>query len=185
MSSLLSAGRAPDPAAPAVVPVAERGDAPVDVDQPGELRARWVMRAPCAMSPGQLAGVLGSLAGVSLLIGGFFWWMGAPGVLPFACVEMLCLTAALLIYAGRATDGDVVEWIGPELQVRSTRQGRDTVVRLPAAWTRVRCAGSAGIELACDTQRVWVGRQVRPEQRLVLAGAMRAALLGAASDDRP
>lgn len=167
----------------------KQGPPLVDVDQPGDARARWEMRSHCAMSPGQLAGVLGSLAGGSLLIGGFFWWMGAPGVLPFACVEMLCLAAALLIYAGRATDGDVVEWIGPELWVRSTRRGRDTVVRLPAAWTRVRCAGSAGIELASDAQRVWVGRQVRPEQRVLLARAMRAELkgiapMGAATDDR-
>ena len=149
----------------------------IDVDQSVAVPKRWELRANCSMSPAVLVAAVGGLSAVSLLIGAFFWWMGAPAVLPFACVEMLCLVMALLIYARRAADGDVVERVGSDLRVRSMRQGREMLTVLPACWTRVRCVGAAGIELSSGHRRVLVGRHVRPELRLALARDIRNGLV--------
>lgn len=164
------------PAAPAAGAASGEGLAPIDPDQTQAAVQRWDLRAHCSTSPAGLLAAVGGVGLVSLLIGGFFWWMGAPWVLPFACVEMLCLLLALLIYAGRATDGELMELRGDDLHVRVTRRGRESVSVFPAAWTRVGCSRSTGIELACGAQRLWVGRQVRPEKLPMVAQALQQAL---------
>ena len=128
------------------------------------------------MSPKGLAALLGALAGLSLSIGAGFWWMGVPAVLPFACVETLCLAAAMLIYARRASDGDWVDWSGRHLRVRTRRHGIETVSLWPAGWTRVKCVDGVGIELRCGVRAAVIACHVPAAQRPALAQALRHSL---------
>ena len=148
----------------------------LDVHQSGRPVARWVMRVNCSMSPRCLLVAMVGLGCVSMLIGVLFWAMGAPLVLPFALVEMLCLAGALLMYAGRATDGDVVELVDAELRVTVTRRGRDTRTVWPAARTSVRCDRSGRIELATSGRRLQIGGCLRPARRRVIVEDIRGTL---------
>lgn len=150
--------------------------AELDDHQSGRLAARWEMRVNCSMSPRGLMVAMVGMGCVSMLIGVLFWAMGAPLVLPFAFVEMLCLATALLMYAGRATDGDVVELVDAELRVTVTRRGRDTRSVWPAARTSVRCDRSGRIELASSGRSLHIGGCLRPERRRAMVEDIRGAL---------
>lgn len=149
----------------------------IDDRQSGQVVARWEMRANCSMSPRGLLAALAGVGSVSMLIGVLFWAMGAPLVLPFALVEMLCLATALLMYAGRATDGDVVELVDAELRVTVTRRGRDSRTVWPAAGTSVRCHPPGLIELASGGRRLHIGGCLRPERQRLIARDIRGTLL--------
>lgn len=136
------------------------------------------MRANCSMSPGQLLAALGVVALASMTISLGFWWMGVPWVLPFACLEVLGLTVALLVYARCANDRETVRFSKELCEVECLRAGRLTRLQWPLGGTRVDCGASTGglIELAGGRQRLRLGRHVRQFERARLARAMRQAL---------
>lgn len=138
----------------------------------------WTMRANCSMSPGQLLAALGVVALASMTISLGFWSMGVPWVLPFACLEVLGLTIALLVYARYANDRETVRFSQELCEVECLRAGRLTHLQWPVGWTRVDCGAATGglIELAGGRQRLRLGRHVRQAERARLARAMRLAL---------
>lgn len=64
----------------------------------------WLFKRNCSLAPRQLAVIFGSLAAVSLSIATVFAARGAWMVLPFACIEVMALGAAFVVYARHAAD---------------------------------------------------------------------------------
>ena len=72
--------------------------------QVSEASICWRLRRNCSVTPSQLIAFYLMLCTVSLVIGGFFWYQGAPFVLGFAGLELLAVGVAFLVYARHATD---------------------------------------------------------------------------------
>ena len=70
----------------------------------GECAVQWELRRNCSLTPRQLLGFYLGLCGVSLLVAGLAWGLGARLVMPFAWLELALVGAALLVHARHATD---------------------------------------------------------------------------------
>lgn len=138
----------------------------------------WDFRRNRSVTPRQLALCFALLAGVSLGIGLLFWLQGALYVLPFACLELLVLGVAFVVYARHALDGERIWLEGGLLVVESERAGQTVRREFHRAWVRVESLvpGSALIEICGQGQRVQVGRFVRNELRQGLARELRRAV---------
>ena len=137
----------------------------------------WVLRRNCAVTPGQLAVVLGSLGTLSLAVAGFFWLQGAVLILPFAVLELLALAAAFLVHARHAADGENIHLSADRLVVEVESAGRVQRSEFPANWVQVASRkGHALVELMGGGRSVQVGRYIRPDLRPVLAMEIRRAL---------
>ncbi|MCX7742126.1 MAG: DUF2244 domain-containing protein [Tepidimonas sp.] len=157
----------------------------VDIPAPGLRLAqaqprgwRWQLRRNGALTPRQfvLAMVLacGTLASVSTL------WvaMGAVLVLPFAVLELIVVVWAFGWMARHAADREELELDEEVLRVtRWDGRGRASL-ELPRPWLRVEMPGPPHdlVGLRAGTQRIEVGRYVRPEVRWQLARELRWAL---------
>lgn len=139
---------------------------------------RWLLKRNCSVSPAQLALAYTALLVVSLGVGVFFWFQGATLVMPFACVELLAVGIAFMVYARHATDGEQISLQGAQLVVEWESSGRRFRSEFNRNWVRVEPQAGDGslIELSGQGRRVQVGRYVRPEMRAVLAREIRAAL---------
>jgi uncharacterized membrane protein len=68
----------------------------------------WMLRRNCSLTPKQLVGIFGSLAGLSLAFAAYWASRGAWVVVPFAVAECLALGVAFLVYARHACDHERV-----------------------------------------------------------------------------
>ncbi|MCU0763490.1 MAG: DUF2244 domain-containing protein [Hydrogenophaga sp.] len=137
----------------------------------------WVLRRNCAVTPGQLAVVLGSLGVLSLLVAGFFWLQGAVLILPFAVLELLALMTAFLVHARHAADGEHIRLAGGRLVVEVESAGQVHRSEFPADWVRVASRrGHALVEVMAAGRSVQVGRYIRPDLRPLLAQEIQRAL---------
>lgn len=132
----------------------------------------------CSLTPAQMGFTYACLCGVSLSVAGFFWWSGAPLVLPFAAVELLAVGVAFLLYARHAADREriflgagwlVVEW---ECAGKVEREefASDFVQVMPTA------LAGALIEVRGGGRQASVGRYTRAELRSAVAQEIRLAL---------
>lgn len=144
-------------------------------------RFAWLLRRNCAITPAQLGWMYASLCAVSLGIGGFFWFLGAPFVLGFAGLELLVVGAAFLAYARHATDGERISLEGSRLVVETESAGRLERAEFNRQWVRVEptTGDTSLIEVSGQGRKVQVGRYLRPELRPELAREIRCALRGA------
>lgn len=145
----------------------------------GEAAAvRWQMRRNCSLAPRQLVGVYLSLCGVSTAIAAFFWSHGATLVLPFACLELAAVGAALLCYARHATDAESIVLADGRLSVEQQWGTQVRRVDFQPAWVRVEPEGGRRslVALSGEGRSVAVGRHLRPELRGELAEEIRRAL---------
>ena len=65
----------------------------------GERSVQWLLRRNCSMTPTQIVAFYLSLCAWSLAIAGAFWWRGATYIMPFACIELIAIGAALIVHA--------------------------------------------------------------------------------------
>jgi uncharacterized membrane protein len=144
---------------------------------------QWTLCRNCSLAPCQALCALGFVAAMSLGMAVFFWFFGAPLVMPFALVEVGALGVALLVYARHAADGERVQIDGRRLRLTRERGGRIDRFDFDAGSVRVSLAGGADglIEIRSGAQCVSVGAFVRPERRARLANELRAALRQAAA----
>jgi uncharacterized membrane protein len=142
---------------------------------------QWRLFRNCSIAPRQLAAVYVVLCLMSLFIAGFFFVQGAPFVLAFAGLELLCVGAAFLLFARHAADGETLTLVGPSLQVDQCIGSRTTHTEFAANWLTVEPVAGQGSLLALSGrgQHVQVGRFVRPELRAELARELRRALRSA------
>ena len=141
----------------------------------------WRLRRNCSVSPAQLLLVYLMLCGVSLSIGLFFWFQGAPFVIGFTGLELAVVGWAFLVYARHATDGEWISLQGASLVVERETAGRRERAEFERQWVRVepKAGEHSLIELSGRGRTMEVGRFVRPELRQVLAGEIRRALRAA------
>jgi len=140
----------------------------------------WLLKRNCSLAPRQLAAVFVSLAAVSLCIAGLFAVQGAWMVLPFACVEILALGVAFLVYSRHAADYERIVLCRDCLLVETCRAERLRREECAPAWTRVEYSGTRRelIGLVARGRRIDVGRFVPESERPVLAGQLRTQLQG-------
>lgn len=140
---------------------------------------RWLLRRNCSVTPGQLAGVFAALSVVSLLVAGFFWFMGAKLVLPFTAVELVAVATAFLVYARHATDRECISLSAGRLVVEQELAGKTRRCEFASHGVRIepRLDGDRLVELRGGGQVVRVGRFLRSDLRPVLATEIRRALL--------
>ncbi|MDP3619857.1 MAG: DUF2244 domain-containing protein [Ramlibacter sp.] len=141
----------------------------------------WFLKRNCSVTPAQLGWLYASLCVVSLGIGVFFWFQGAPLVLPFAWIELAGVGFAFMIYARHASDGERISLRGRQLVVELETAGHLERAEFNRDWVRVEPSADdrSLIELSGQGRRVNVGRYVRPELRAALAREIRRALRGA------
>lgn len=139
---------------------------------------RWRLKRNCSVSPSQLGLVFASLCAVSLSIGLFFLWHGAPFVLGFAGLEVVAVGLAMLVFARHAGDRETLTLVGASLLVEQCIGHRVERSDFAAGWTSVEPAAGQGslIEISGQGRTVRVGRFLRPELRADLAQDLRAAL---------
>lgn len=140
----------------------------------------WLLKRNCSLAPRQLAGLFCSLAVLSLAIGVAFALLGAWLVVPFACIEVLALGAAFLVYARHASDYERIV-LSDECLVVETRQAeRVRRERYDRAWIRVVYTGARRelIRLVIAGAQVEIGRHVPESERPRLASELRAQLNG-------
>lgn len=144
----------------------------------GESAVQWELRRNCSLTPRQLLGFYLGLCGVSLLVAGLAWGLGARLVMPFAWLELAVVGAALLVHARHATDRERILLQGGVLTVERECGSRTERCEFRTEWVRVGSAhrGDSLIELSERGKKVVVGRFVRPELRGQLADEMRWAL---------
>ncbi|HSV70597.1 MAG TPA: DUF2244 domain-containing protein [Methylibium sp.] len=144
----------------------------------GAVLIEWELKRNCSMSPKQVLAVYASLCVISLVIATYFWMLGARLVMPFAWVELLCVGAALLVYARHADDAECVALRADRLTVEWRNGGRVERVEFLPEWVRIepRRDDRSLIELLGQGQVIEVGRFVRPELRRALAEELRAAV---------
>lgn len=139
----------------------------------GAGQAEWLLKRNCSVSPRQALAFFASIGLVSLVIATAFWLLGATVILPFTCLELLALAAALLVYARHAGDHERVCLIDGRLIVE--RHDGHAVERWewPAGRVQVGYRPAAGgtglIEFSGQGRRAEVGRHVRAELRQPLA----------------
>ena len=140
----------------------------------------WLLKRNCSLSPGQLAAIFGSLAGVSLAIAAGFASQGAWLVLPFACTEVLALGVAFVVYARHATDYERIVLCRDCLLVETCQGARVRSERCAPAWTRVEYGGTRRelVGLVASGRRIDVGRFVPESERRDLARQLRVQLQG-------
>lgn len=145
---------------------------------PGEASVQWLLKRNCSATPRQMMGLYASLCVISLAVGGFFWAQGATLVMPFAWLELLAVGAALLAYAGHATDSERIRLEGDRLTVEHTAGRHVERAEFAPAWVRIEPehGDRSLIELSGQGQRISVGRFVRPELRRQLADELRWTL---------
>ena len=126
----------------------------------------------------QLLVVYLMLCSLSLAIGVFFWFQGAPVVIGFTALELLVVGCAFVVYARHATDGEWICLQGASLVVERETAGRRERAEFERQWVRVepKAGEHSLIELSGRGRKMEVGRFVRPELRQVLAGEIRRAL---------
>ena len=147
----------------------------------GQPALQWLLKRNCCLSPTQVGRFYASLCVLSLAIAGFFWSMGATMVMPFACLELVAVGIAFLVYARHAGDGEKIVLGSGRLVVELEVAGRTRRSEFNSQWVQVAPALGDGalIEVFEQGRRVAVGRHVRPELRSALAREIRLALRAA------
>ncbi|WP_423461076.1 DUF2244 domain-containing protein [Ottowia sp. VDI28] len=138
----------------------------------------WRLRRNCSVTPRQLMLLYASLCLVSLLIGVWFWALGAKLVIGFAGIELLAVGLAFLAYARHAADGETVSLRGGRLIVEQECAGKRERMEFGCAQVRIESCQrpQALIEVCGPGGRVKLGRYIQPDLRPLLAGEIRRAL---------
>lgn len=144
----------------------------------GERSVQWLLKRNCSATPRQVMGLYASLTVLSFGIGAFFWVQGATLVMPFACLELVAVGVALMLYARHATDSESIRLEAGYLTVEHASGRHLERVAFAPQWVRVEPANGARslIELSGQGRSICVGRFVRPELRRQLADELRWAL---------
>ncbi len=143
-----------------------------------EWAVEWKLKRNCSMAPRQLLGFYSALCAVSLAVAAFFWWQGAPWVLPFTGAELIGLGVALLVVVRHASDRESIALRSGRLTVEHASGKRLERVEFQPLWVRVEpeAGDESLVELSGQGRRIAVGRYVRPEHRRQLANELRTAL---------
>lgn len=141
------------------------------------------LRPHRSLSPRGLRLVMATVGGVSLLLGGFFIWLGAWPVFGFLGLDILILYLAFRRSFADAQVREMVQVTGHEVILYNTQPARpDTERRFPRPWVSIHLDEDRERELIGALALVYAGRRTEfasflaPEERKSLATALRAAV---------
>jgi uncharacterized membrane protein len=117
-----------------------------------------------------------ALSMLSLTVAVFFWLMGARWVMPFACLELMALGVAFVVYTRHAGDAEWIIIQGDQLFVRRCHAGRWTQWQAGLVWLRVGLAPNGLVELKAAGQCLQLGALTSSGQRQKLVQELRGAL---------
>ena len=122
-----------------------------------------------------MATVLGLIAGVSMLIGLFFWAMGAPWVMPFSLLESILLAVAFYIHAQTVCDFDEIMLLDKHLIVRQERRGKSMEHRFTRGLFRISMTAEPRSLIRIDEsgRHVELGKWLMPKERVLLFRELR------------
>ncbi|MCY4154722.1 MAG: DUF2244 domain-containing protein [Gammaproteobacteria bacterium] len=135
-----------------------------------------------SMSWKQLSLAFAVIAGVTLIVGGYFWVRGFTLVLPFSGLELLALGAALYITAWRGGTQEVITITDAAVSVETGRSAPEQRYDFQRYWTKVVLrrpwvAWYPSKLLLCSHGReIEIGRFLNEEERKGLAQVLRSAL---------
>lgn len=139
---------------------------------------QWTLQRNCSVSPAQLGVTFVMLCTVSMGVAGFFWWHGAPLVLPFALLELVAVGMAFVWYARHAVDGERI-WVSQGLLVVEKEvAGRVSRSEFSGPWVEIALQPREGqlIEVRCGQRSERVGEFLRADLRPALAKELRRAM---------
>ena len=133
-----------------------------------------------------LIGMLGLIAGMSILIGIVFWVMGAPWVLPFALLESLLLLVAFVFHAKAVCDFDEITLNDRYLVVRQERRGQTKQHQFTRGLFRVSMTDGPRplVRVAESGKHVELGEWLLPQERLSLYKQLAEGLMVAPAGAR-
>jgi uncharacterized membrane protein len=120
--------------------------------------------------------MLGLVAGVSILIGLVFSFMGAPWILPFALIESLLLLIAFVCHARTRSDFDEIVLNDRHLIVRQERIGQTKVHRFTRGLYGVSMTEGPDprVRVSESGRHIELGEWLLPQERQSLCKALKA-----------
>ena len=140
---------------------------------------RLLLKRNCSISPSGLLWAYGLIAFVTLGIAAVFAVLGAWMILPFAGIEIVCLGIAFIVNGRHATDYEQILLDDGRLTVEVRESDSIRRHEFNSAWARVRLTGEGSetrVVLESSGHRLEVGRHLRQEARLDLAGELNRRL---------
>ncbi len=141
------------------------------------------LRPHRSLSPRGLGLLMAGVGGVSLVLGGFFVWLGAWPVFGFLGLDVVILYLAFRRSFADAQVREMVQVTGHEVILYNTRPERPvTERRFPRPWVRIHLDEDRERELIGALALVYAGRRTEfasflaPEERKTLATALKAAV---------
>jgi uncharacterized membrane protein len=134
-----------------------------------------------SLSKRGLGWVIGSLAGLALLIGVRFWLMGAWPVLPFGVLEVGLVLLMLRVNSRQALGSELLLLTEAELRiVRTEPSGRRREKVLPSGWLSVSLQERDGrvprLVLSRHGREEEIGRALGEAEKRDLADSLKRAL---------
>jgi uncharacterized membrane protein len=141
----------------------------------------WLMKRNCSFTPKQVGLFYLSMCIFSSLIAGYFYFIGAWMVVPFAVVELTVLGIALLIYARHATDYEKIIIHNGLMDIEVLNGRRLTKKQWPLLWLRVKDPeiskdhSKSLIKIEYGNDFISLGAYIFPEKRQDLAYEIKCA----------
>jgi uncharacterized membrane protein len=153
----------------------DRGASPMN--SPDKISYSLMIRQNSALTPKGRHLFLTAIAFNSLIIGGFFAFMGAWPVLPYAGLEWLAVVWAFNRIARRDRDFERITIADSHVAFESLVCGRACCFEGNRAWAQLHCStdkhgGRCKLALRYAGQQVSVGKLLNDDQRLEWAKAL-------------
>jgi uncharacterized membrane protein len=143
---------------------------------------RWLFKRNCSLSPKHLGLMFFALALFSLMVAGFWAFVGAWFVLVFALIEVCALGLAFVLYARHAADYESIECQGEQVRFEFADGQQTHVFETSRGTLRLAYEDKrrALIEVRAQGHTVQLGRFVPESERgqfaQTLAKSLRAPL---------
>jgi len=127
----------------------------------------WLMKRNCSFSPKQVGLFYLSIVCFSLLIAGYFLFIGVWMIIIFTVIELTALTIALYVYSRHALDYEKITINGKQLFVEKSWGGNVQTDEFNTAWTKLYRSGTGrhNLALKSSNKEVPIGFFVRMSEQ--------------------
>jgi len=119
----------------------------------------WLMKRNCSFSPKQVGLFYLSIVSFSLLVAGYFLFIGVWMIIIFTSIEILALTIALYVYTRHALDYEKITIVDKQLFVERSWGGKIQIDELNTLWTKLHRSGTGrpSLTLKSSTKEIPIG----------------------------
>jgi uncharacterized membrane protein len=117
------------------------------------------MKRNCSFSPKQVGLFYLSIVSFSLLVAGYFLFIGVWMIIIFTSIEILALTIALYVYTRHALDYEKITIVDKQLFVERSWGGKIQIDELNTLWTKLHRSGTGrpSLTLKSSTKVIPIG----------------------------